>query len=174
MHTIDMNIYLLCVLIYFVRIVDTSLATIRTIFIIRNKIVISTVIAFFEILVWFLIVKEAINTGNNIFIAISYSLGFASGIFLGIFINEKLITSILSVNIIINQNRKEIIEAIKENGFAFSLSKVKGRDLIKNKDLLFIVTTNKKLKLLKKLIISIDPDAFIVVAESKYIYNGYY
>lgn len=170
-----MNIYLLCVLIFFVRIIDTSLATIRTIFIIRNKIFISTFIAFFEILVWFLIVKEAMNTSNNsIFIAISYSLGFAMGIFLGILITDKAITTVVSVNIVINKNRKEVLKSLIENNFAFSISKIKGRDLIKNKDMLFIVTTNKKLNKLKKLIIDLDETAFIVVGDNKYIYNGYY
>lgn len=170
-----MSIYLLCVLIFIVRIIDTSLATIRTILVIRNKIIISTIIAFFEILIWFLIVKEAITTTNNsILIAISYSLGFAIGIFLGILITDKVITSVVSVNVVINKNRKEIFKTLSENNFAFSVSKIKGRDLIKSKDMLFIVTTNKKLNKLKKTITDIDETAFIVVGENKYIYNGYY
>ncbi len=170
-----MNIYLLCVLVFFVRIIDTSLATIRTILIIRNKIFVSSFIAFFEILVWFLIVKEAINTpSNSILIAISYSLGFAMGIFFGILITNKAITSVISVNIVINKNRKEILKDLTENGFAFSISKIKGRDLIKNKDMLFIVTTNKKLDNLKRIIVALDETAFIVAGENKYIYNGYY
>ncbi len=168
-----MNIYLLCVIIFFVRIVDTSLSTIRTIFTIKNKIVVSTIMAFFEIFVWFLIVREAITTTNNsIYIAISYSLGFASGIFLGILITDKFITTVLSVNIVINKNNKEIIKNLTDNGFALSLSKIKGRDL-KYKDMLLVVTTNKRLEKLKNIVISLDESAFIVVAESRYIYNGY-
>lgn len=170
-----MNIYLLCVLIFIVRIIDTSLATIRTILIIRNKILISSFIAFFEILIWFLIVKEAINTpSNSILVAISYSLGFAMGIFFGILITDKAITTVISVNIVINKNRKEVLKSLSKNNFAFSVSKIKGRDLIKNKDMLFIVTTNKKLNKLKKLVIDLDETAFIVAGENKFIYNGYY
>lgn len=168
-----MNIYLLCVIIFFVRIVDTTLSTVRTIFTIKNKIVISTIMAFFEIFIWFLIVREAINTTNNsIYIAISYSLGFATGIFFGILITDKLITTVLSVNIVINNNNKEIIKNLNNNGFALSISNIKGRDL-KDKEMLFVVTTNKRLNKLKNIVISLDDSAFIVVAENKYIYNGY-
>lgn len=168
-----MNIYLLCVIIFFVRIVDTTLSTVRTIFTIKNKIVISTIMAFFEIFIWFLILREAINTTNNsIYIAISYSLGFATGIFFGILITDKLITTVLSVNIVINNNNKEIIKNLNNNGFALSISNIKGRDL-KDKEMLFVVTTNKRLNKLKNIVISLDDSAFIVVAENKYIYNGY-
>lgn len=170
-----MNIYVLCLVIFLVRIVDTSLATIRTILMIRNKIFISTFIAFFEVLVWFLIVKEAINTSNNsIFIALSYSLGFAVGIFLGIIITNKFTTTYISVNVVINNNKREIFKDLTDNGFAFSTNKIKGRDLITNKYMLFIVTTSKKLNQLKEIITLHDNSAFIVVSEDKYIINGFY
>jgi uncharacterized protein YebE (UPF0316 family) len=168
-----MNIFWLCVTIFFVRIVDTSLATIRTILTVKNKIVISSIIAFFEIFIWFLIVREAIITTNNsIIIAISYSLGFAVGTFLGIIITDKYITSVLSINIVINNNNKEIIKKLRENGFAMSISKITGKDL-KNKDMLFVVTTNKRLEKLKRVVISLDKNAFIAVSENKYVYNGF-
>lgn len=170
-----MNLYLLCVIVFFVRIIDTALATIRTILVIRNKIIISAVIAFFEILIWFLVVKEAITTTqNSILIAISYAGGFAIGIFLGILITDKVITSVLSVNVVINNNKKKLFKSLTDKNFAFSVSKVKGKDLVKSKNMLFIVTTNKRIKELKKIVNHYDKSAFIVISDNKHIYNGYY
>ena len=55
----------LCLKIFFVRILDVSLGTIRTIFSVKGKSLIASLIGFVEVTVWFLVVKEAINTDNN-------------------------------------------------------------------------------------------------------------
>ena len=52
----------LCIKIFFVRILDVSLGTIRTIMTVKNKNLIASIIGFVEITIWFLVVKEAINT----------------------------------------------------------------------------------------------------------------
>lgn len=168
-----MNTIMLCFLIIMVRTVETSMATIRMIFTIKNKKAISTIISFFEILIWFLIVKEAINTEeNNIFIAISYALGFAIGTYVGMIINENRVPSKLVVNALITKNREKIFSSLKNNNFAFSVLKAKGRDLKTNKDILFIVTTNKRIKKLEKILLGYDNKAFIITNEPKQIFNG--
>ena len=68
-----MELLILCFKIFFVRIIEVSLGTFRTMETVKGKTKEATIIGFFELLVWFLIVKEALNTtSNSIFIAISY------------------------------------------------------------------------------------------------------
>ena len=75
-----MELFILCVKIFFVRILDVSLGTVRMIITVKGNKLVASLIGFFEILVWFLIVKEALNTTEtSIFIALSYSLGYATG-----------------------------------------------------------------------------------------------
>ena len=79
-----MEILILCLKIFFVRIFDVSLGTARTIIMVRGKGFLASIIGFVEVLVWFLIVREALNTNvESIWIAISYSLGFATGTYIG-------------------------------------------------------------------------------------------
>ena len=67
-----MNTLFLCFKIFFVRIIDVSLGTARTIIMVRGKGLIASIIGFFEVFVWFLIVREALNTTESgLFIAIS-------------------------------------------------------------------------------------------------------
>ena len=102
--------FILCLKIFFVRILDVSLGTIRTMFVVMCKKLISSIIGFFEILVWFLVVKEALQTeSNSIFIAISYSLGFATGNYIGALLSDKLITGNVSVQVFTNNNNLEKI-----------------------------------------------------------------
>ena len=106
--------FILCLKIFFVRILDVSLGTIRTMFVVRGKKLISSIIGFFEILVWFLVVKEALQTeSNSIFIAISYSLGFATGNYIGALLSDKLITGNVSVQVFTNNNNLEKINPYK-------------------------------------------------------------
>ena len=66
-----MGLLLLCVKIFFIRILDVSLGTVRTIVTIKGKTALASIIGFVEVFVWFVIVKEALNTPEtSIFVAI--------------------------------------------------------------------------------------------------------
>ncbi len=167
------NILILCLIVYFVRIIDTSLATIRTVMVVRDKLLLATIIAFFEVFVWFLIVREALNNeGDALLIAISYSAGYATGVLVGMIITDKVLTTNISVNIVV-KDKNDIVKKLIDNNFAVSISKIKGEYLKTNKYMIFVATTNKRLPLLKKIAISCDEKAFIVVSENKMVLGGY-
>ena len=75
---------ILCIKIFFARIFDVTLGTVRTMFTVKGKRLIASLIGFIEVLIWFLVVREALNTeSKSIFVAISYALGFATGTYIG-------------------------------------------------------------------------------------------
>ena len=165
--------FILCLKIFFVRILDVSLGTIRTMFVVRGKKLISSIIGFFEILVWFLVVKEALQTeSNSIFIAISYSLGFATGNYIGALLSDKLITGNVSVQVFTNNNNLEKI--LREHGYGVSSVVYTGYEEEAHKHMLFINIDKKKEKALMELIKKNDKEAFIIVNETKYVENGYF
>ena len=165
--------FILCLKIFFVRILDVSLGTIRTMFVVRGKKLISSIIGFFEILVWFLVVKEALQTeSNSIFIAISYSLGFATGNYIGALLSDKLITGNVSVQVFTNNNNLEKI--LREHGYGVSSVVYTGYEEEAHKPMLFINIDKKKEKALRELIKKNDKEAFIIVNETKYVENGYF
>ena len=165
--------FILCLKIFFVRILDVSLGTIRTMFVVRGKKLISSMIGFFEILVWFLVVKEALQTeSNSIFIAISYSLGFATGNYIGALLSDKLITGNVSVQVFTNNNNLEKI--LREHGYGVSSVVYTGYEEEAHKHMLFINVDKKKEKALRELIKKNDKEAFIIVNETKYVENCYF
>ena len=165
--------FILCLKIFFVRILDVSLGTIRTMFVVRGKKLISSMIGFFEILVWFLVVKEALQTeSNSIFIAISYSLVFATGNYIGALLSDKLITGNVSVQVFTNNNNLEKI--LREHGYGVSSVVYTGYEEEAHKHMLFINVDKKKEKALRELIKKNDKEAFIIVNETKYVENGYF
>lgn len=167
-----MNTLFLCFKIFLVRIIDVSLGTARTIIMVRGKGLIASIIGFFEVFVWFLIVREALNTTESgLFIAISYSLGFATGTYIGSIFSEKFIESNLSIEVI--TEKKELADKIRKKNYGVSVLNVNGQEEIP-KYMLVIEIKNKKLNSLKKLIDEFDKDAFIMIKETKLVQNGYF
>mgnify|MGYP004527451477 FL=1 len=167
------NIVFLCIAVFFARIIDTSLATIRTVMVVKDRTILAFIFAFFEVFVWFMIVREALTSVDNVLLlAMAYSLGYACGVMVGMYITDKFIVSNVSVNIVVKQ-KKEVVDALINHNFAVSVSRIKGKDLISNKYMIFVATTSKRIEELKKIITDIDDHAFIVVSENKSVLGGY-
>ncbi len=165
------GIFLLCLKIFFVRIIDVSLGTFRTIITVKGKAFYASVIGFIEVFVWFLIVREALNTDvESIWIAISYSLGFATGTYIGSILSKYFIEGTLSIQII--TTKYNLVNAIRENGYGVSVINVNGKNE-EEKYMLFIEIKNKSLKQLRGIAYFIDKNCFFIVTETKYVQNGY-
>ena len=106
---------IMCMKIFFARLIDVSLGTFRTINTVKGKDLVAASIGLAEITVWFLIVKEALNTDNNsIWIVIAYALGFSVGTYIGGKISKKFIKSNLEVQVILSSKDDNIVNKIKE------------------------------------------------------------
>lgn len=155
-----------CIKIFFARILDVSLNTIRTTFVLRGKTSIVAIIAFFEITIWFLVARTALNTELNFFIVISYSGGYTMGTIIGTIVTDKFIKK--NVEIMVVSSKIKNIEFIKDDNYGVSIINKN------NKQVIFLVTTSKKrLDELVNLIKKKDSNAFITIKETRTIINGY-
>ena len=168
-----MTLFLLCLKIFIARLIDVSLGTFRTIITIKGKDLFAALIGLVEVTVWFLVVKEALNTTNNsYFIVISYALGFSIGTYIGGKISRLFIKSNLEVQVVLSKKDDNIVNKIRESGYGVTIVEVNGVE--NNKYMLYIQIKDKSLDRLKKLINSLDKNAFIVINETKYVENGYF
>lgn len=163
----------LCLKIFFVRILDVSLGTVRTMFTVKGNRIIASLVGFIEILVWFLVAKEALQTEEkSILIAISYSLGFATGTYIGGYLSSVLITGNITVQVFTDNLKLEQI--LRKKGYAVSVIECKGYNENKGKHMLYININKKKEQELMKIVNINDEHAFVVVNETKYVENGYF
>lgn len=168
-----MELFLLCLKIFFVRIIDVSLGTIRTIVTVKDRRLIASLIGFIEVFVWFVIVKEALNTDEtSLFVAISYALGFSTGTYIGSYLSNKYIKGNFGVQVI--TSKEILIKKLRSVGYAVSVIDVKGHHEDIEKFMLFIEIDKHDFKHLKDFIKLYDKKAFIVVNETKYVQNGYF
>lgn len=169
----------LCLIVCFGRIVDVALGTTRTVFTVRGKAYIATIIGFVEAMLWFLIVREALNFNaqgimETYLIAIAYALGFSLGTFCGGFVTSKLIRSKINVQIIATSKNEELVKALSEAGFGATILVATGASKKEERYMLLIETDNKKLKTLKSVVAANDPNAFVTVSDTKSTQNGYF
>lgn len=161
-----MPLLLTCLKIFFARILDVSLNTIRTTFVLRGKTIIVAILAFLEITIWFLVARTALNTELNIFIVLSYSGGYTTGTIIGTIITNNFIKT--NMEIIVISNKIKDIKKIKNNDFGVSIL-----EKSKNKTVLLIETNKKRLEELTNLLNKLDKNAFITIKETRTIINGY-
>ena len=163
----------LCLQIYFARILDVTLSTIRTFYTLKGKTIFSSILSFFEVLVWFLVARQALNVDlDPLWIPISYSLGYATGILIGSFISNNFIKGIENVTIITKKENDILINTLRNNGFGISIIDLKNDFDNVKKQMLVIEVYKRYLKKIIKIVKSIDKDAFISISETKQIENG--
>lgn len=162
-----------CLEIFCARIIDVSICTFRTMLMVRKKSIIIPVLAFFEVLIWFMAARKALTTEiDSILIPICYSLGYAVGTYLGGFLSRKFVRNINSIEVTTKSNNTKLIAALRKEGYCVTIIALKN-NLGRAKDLLIIDVKSKLVKEVISLVKDIDEKAFIVVKDTRIVHNGY-
>ena len=165
----------LCLKVFFGRFIEVTLSTMNTIYIVKGKKIVATIVGFIDILIWFLIVKEALNTPeDSIWIALSYAGGYAIGTYFGSVFASVFIKGTTQVHIVTKNIENKVTDAIKENGYGASIVPCYGLNSEEQSLMIYAQVDNKKIKDFKKLIKKIDPNAFVTITESKDNLNGFF
>ena len=173
-----MNLFWLCLRVFLCRIIDMSLSSIRTVFTVKGKSYIVAGISIVEGLVYFLIIKEALNFESKTFfetlnVGFAYACGFACGTFLGSKVASKLAGGMVQVQAVMSSKNDEIIRKIQNAGYALTVLKSEPSVFSGEKYMIFSEIKNSKLNEFKKLVHELDEKAFVTVNETKYVYNGF-
>jgi uncharacterized protein YebE (UPF0316 family) len=113
-------------LIFFFRIGDVSLGTIRVIFISKGLKYIAPVIGFFEVIIYLIAIGQVINNITNPILYIAYGGGFAAGTFIGMKVEEKLSLGTLVVRIITPENPGDLVSYLRQRSFGVTIADGEG------------------------------------------------
>jgi len=168
----------LCLKVFFCRIIDMSLSSIRTVYTVKGKSYTVAGISIVEGLVYFLIVKEALNFVSVNFwetfnVALAYASGFAVGTFIGSKLGGILAGGMVQAQVVMTSKDDEIIKKIQNAGYAITVLKGEATSFSGEKYMIFSEIKSNKLNDFRKLIHSLDEKAFVIVNETKYVYNGF-
>ena len=117
-----MNIFLVCLSIFMARIVDVSIGVVRTIVMVKGSTKKAAILAFFEVLVWYMAAREALNTQiTSGWIAISYAAGYATGTYIGSILSKWLVKGTMNVQVITEKGTKKNLDLLRCHGYAVSV-----------------------------------------------------
>jgi uncharacterized protein YebE (UPF0316 family) len=107
--------------IFFARLTDVSMGTVRQILIIRGRRGVASISAFFEILIWVIAISQVITQLDKIYYMIAFALGFASGNYLGSVIEEKIALGYMFAYIVPKKRSNDLAHKLREAGFGATI-----------------------------------------------------
>lgn len=164
---------IICLKIFFARIVDVTLGTIRTILLAKEKTLEPVIIAFFEVIIWFIVAKEALKVNDStLLVAIFYAAGYATGTLIGSYLSKKFNRSIITVEIIVSDQKDRLLDALRAKGFRVNVISLKKDYNKEEKEMLSMQIKATNLKKVSSIVKSIDNNAYMVVRDTKVVSNG--
>ncbi len=148
-------------LLMFLRIIDVSLATIRTLMIMQGRIWPAGAIGFVESTVWVIAISYVVQHLNDPWNILGYATGFAIGNMLGIVIERKIGIGFVQAYIVSLTKAGEIAELLRKKNFG--ITKLPGEGTTGNVSILMVLTLRRRQKELMKLIDHIDHKAFVSI-----------
>jgi uncharacterized protein YebE (UPF0316 family) len=156
--------------IFAARIVDVSLDTLRVLFAIRGRRIISGTLGFFQAIVFIVAVGSAIAHLDSVMHVLGYASGFAAGTVVGITIERALAYGLSTVRVVSRHGGVEIAEALRERGYGVTEFGAFGKE--GRVEFLHSVVHRSHLDEVLKIVDSHDPDAFVTVEEPQVLRGG--
>ncbi|NTV83691.1 MAG: hypothetical protein HGA23_05250, partial [Bacteroidales bacterium] len=112
---------ILPLLIFFARILDVSIGTLRLIFVSKGYKFYAPMLGFFEVIIWLLAIGQIMQHLDNFLCYVAYGLGFATGNYLGIYLDEKMSLGTVLIRVVPKMDTTNLINRLREESFGASL-----------------------------------------------------
>jgi uncharacterized protein YebE (UPF0316 family) len=157
-------------MVFFARVVDVSLGTLRIIYTSRGKRNIASLLGFVEVFIWILVVSQIVSNVHSLPAYIAYAAGFATGTFVGMKIEERLALGTMVLRIILPQGGDEMAHSLRSAGYGVTI--VNGEGAAGAVKLLYTVIKRRDLEEVARIIHAKNPKAFFSVEEVRLAESG--
>lgn len=158
---------ILPVLIFLARLTDVSLSTLRIVLVTMGKRNIAPLIGFVEAFIWLLAIGQIMQNLTNIMSYLAYAGGFATGTFVGMWIEQRLALGMVMVRIITGKNPDNLISKLKETNYRFTHLRAEGK--YGDVGVIFSIVKRKSLPKFLNLINTQTPNAFYTIENIRHV-----
>jgi len=169
-NTILLNWVILPFFIYFARIIDVSLGTMRIITLSRGQRRIAPLLGFVEMLIWLLAIRQIFNNLDNPACYLAYAAGFASGIYSGMWLENKIALGLRVVRIITRHEAKALTQSLRDKGFR--VTTLDGAGESGSVNIIFTVVQRKDVPVVTRMAKQYNPKAFYSVGDVQLASEG--
>jgi len=159
-------------LIFAMRVVDVSAATLRVFFMIQGRKGLTWLLGFSQSLVFVLAIRQVMSDLGNWANMLGYAAGFATGTVLGIWLEERLALGYSHLRIISPYHGVQLASALRAAGFA--VTELAGRGRAGTVGVLNMTVPRKQVREVQERVKAMDPTAFITVEAVRPLWRGYW
>jgi uncharacterized protein YebE (UPF0316 family) len=155
---------LLGIVIFFARVMDVSMGTMRTISIVQGRTKIAFVLGLVEISIWLMVITAVVNdVMTKPLLGVFYALGYSTGNVVGIKLERRLAFGHIIFRVISTCNGRQIADKVRDSGYAVTTFEGEGKcgPVL----MLYVVCRRRDLNEIIPLVKSIEPDAFYITEQ---------
>lgn len=160
-------------IIFFARVIDMSMSTVRTLMVMQSRKLTAALIGFFEVGIYVTVLGKVVGGLDNPWNLLAYCAGFATGNYIGILLENKIALGNLSAQIILRTANNDIlVDALREEKFGVTV--IEGQGIEGPREILNVALNRKDLQRLKVVVDRVDQHAYITVNSISPITGGYF
>ncbi|MBR2650261.1 MAG: DUF2179 domain-containing protein [Clostridia bacterium] len=112
-----------CLIVCAAKIIEITIQSLKTCMMVKGQRLKAAGLGFVECTIWGLVISTIIGTlGDNLFLLVFYCIGYATGLFLGSTLENKIALGTSSLELIANdENTEKITEYLKENSRGYTV-----------------------------------------------------
>lgn len=162
--------WLLPVMIFFGRICDVTLGTLRIIFVSKGERYKTPIVGFFEVFIWVVIISQIFSHANSIVAYLSYAAGYAAGNYVGILVENKIAFGYQLIRAYTRKEATELIKLLNKKNIGATF--VQGEGAVSQVHIVEIVIDRKSMNQALDVISGFDKDVFYLVEDIRYKRKG--
>jgi uncharacterized protein YebE (UPF0316 family) len=173
MSFFDTNVYIWVVLplmVFFARVTDVTLGTLRIIFISHGRRNLAPILGFVEVFIWITVVSQIVSHAQNILAYVAYAAGFATGNYIGMYIEGRLAIGTQVVLAIIQERASDLLAHLHAAGYG--VTSVDGTGAQGPVKLVYTVVARKCLQDVLSIIHQTHPRAFLSIQDVRSTQEG--
>ena len=156
--------------IFFARVVDVSLGTLRIVFVSKGLKYIAPLIGFFEVIIWLIAIRIIMQNLNNVMCYLAYGAGFAMGNYIGIYLENRLAIGRAVLRVITHMDASGLIKALIEKGCGVTNITAQGSS--GNVNVIYMIIRRSDFESITSLIKKFNPRAFYTLEDVRFVSEG--
>jgi uncharacterized protein YebE (UPF0316 family) len=164
--------WLTALLIFFLRVGDMALDTIRVLFVVRGKKALSWILGVCQSLIFVVAISSVLSNLDNPLNIVAYATGFATGNVIGMLIESRLAIGHIHLTVISPGGGGEIARELRKQGYA--LTEVSGRGKSGKVTLMHVDVLRKDVARVETIIQECDTEAFVTAEDVRPVRRGFW
>lgn len=164
------NLWALPFIIFFGRIIDVSLGTIRIVLVSRGAKHIAPFVGFVEIFIWVVVIAQVLQHADGWLSYFCYAAGYAAGTYAGLSLESKIGFGYAILRMFTKQPAASLILELNRNGYGATM--MMGEGAVYKVNIVESVVRRVNIKDVERIMERHDPAAFVTIEDVRTRHKG--